>query len=73
MVTDYRFPTSAIDCRHRKQASDDFSIVGDNRGITSGNCTVQGFHYLVRQFLYGIFSRNNDRAGEDPALGRGSW
>jgi hypothetical protein len=27
--TDYRCPTSAIDCRHRKQASDDFSIVGD--------------------------------------------
>ena len=33
MFTDYRCPTSAIDCRHRKQASDDFSIVGDYRGI----------------------------------------
>jgi hypothetical protein len=35
MFTDYQCPTSAIDCRHRKQASDDFSIVGDYRRITS--------------------------------------
>jgi hypothetical protein len=40
MFTDYRCPISAIDCRHRKQASDDFSIVGDNRGITNGQSSM---------------------------------
>jgi hypothetical protein len=49
MFTDYRCPISAIDCRHRKQASDDFSIVGDYRRITSikygliiGTCMKKG-------------------------------